>query len=245
MVDIYTNPELYDAIHNDYDWDKNLIRSTAKNIEGSVLELASGTGRLTKSILELGLDYTGLELSQSYLNQAKTKYGNRAGFILGDMRNFDLGMEFDFIFIGFNSFLHNLTLKDAENCLSCVKKHLSNTGVFLLSIFVPDPTFLFREKNKLFPTAWDFFQYKQSRCRIMEKNQYDSESQINQITWIIERDGKLDFEEYQYSMRMYYPHEMDILLSKNGFIIREKFGDYDGTLMTDESHMQIYVCESS
>ena len=245
MADVYTNPELYDAIHHEFQWDKKLIQSIAKNIDGPVLELASGTGRLTQSILELGLDYTGLELSQSYLERAKTKYGNRANFILGDMRNFDFRNKFDFIFIGFNSFLHNLTLKDAEDCLSCVKKHLSNTGDFLLSIFVPDPTFLYREKNKLFPTAWDFFQYKQSRCRIMEKNQYDSESQINQITWIIERDGKLDFEEYQYSMRMYYPHEMDILLSENGFIIREKFGDYDGTLMTDESHMQIYICESS
>ena len=62
---------------------------------------------------------------------------------------------------------------------------------------------------------------------------------------IIERDGKLDLKEYQYSMRMYYPHEMDILLSENGFIIREKLGDYDGTPMTDESHMQIYVCKSN
>ena len=79
----------------------------------------------------------------------------------------------------------------------------------------------------------------------MEKNHYDSESQINQLTWIIERDGKLDLKEYQYSMRMYYPHEMDILLSENGFIIREKLGDYDGTPMTDESHMQIYVCRSN
>ena len=136
MVDIYTNPELDDSIHDNYDWDKKLIRSTAKNVDGSVLELASGTGRLTQSILELGLDYTGLELSQSYLDQAKTKYGNRANFILGDMRNFDLRMEFDLIFIGFNSFLHNLTLGDAENCLSCVRKHLSNNGDFLLSIFV-------------------------------------------------------------------------------------------------------------
>ena len=139
MVDIYTNPGLYDSIHHDYEWDKRLIRSTAKNINGSVLELAFGTGRLTQTIIELGLDYTGLDLSKPFLEQAKTNYGNRADFILGDMRNFDLEMQFDLIFIGFNSFLHNLTFKDAKNCLSCVRKHLSNNGDFLLSIFVPDP----------------------------------------------------------------------------------------------------------
>ena len=244
MVDIYTNPGLYDSIHHDYEWDKRLIRSIAKNTNGSVLELASGTGRLTQTILDLGLDYTGLDSSKPFLEQAKTNYGNRADFILGDMRNFDLEMQFDLIFIGFNSFLHNLTFKDAKNCLSCVRKHLSNNGEFLLSIFVPDPIFLYREKNKLFQ-AMDLFQYEKSQCRVMEKNHYDSESQINELTWIIERDGKLDMEEYQYRMRMYYPHEMDILLSENGFIIREKLGDYDGTPMTDESHMQVYVCRSN
>ena len=43
-------------------------------------------------------------------------------------------------------------------------------------------------------------------------------------------------------MRMYYPHEMDILLVESGFHIEEKIGDYDGSPMDDESGMQIYIC---
>ncbi|MEL1236037.1 MAG: class I SAM-dependent methyltransferase, partial [Candidatus Neomarinimicrobiota bacterium] len=113
MVDIYTNPDLYDSIHHDYEWDKTLIKAIAKDINGPVLELASGTGRLTQPILELGLQYKGLELSQPFLDRAKMKFGDTADFILGDMRDFDLQMEFDLIFIGFNSFLHNLKIEDA------------------------------------------------------------------------------------------------------------------------------------
>ena len=242
MVDIYTNPDLYDSIHHSYEWDKTLIQAIAKDINGPVLELASGTGRLAQPILELGLQYKGLELSQPFLDRAKMKFGGDADFILGDMRDFDLQMEFDLIFIGFNSFLHNLTIADAKNCLNCVKKHLATNGKFLVSIFVPDPIFLYREEGKLFP-ATDFFQYQESNCRIMEKNQYDSISQINQLTWVIERDGELDLEEYNYRMRMYYPHEMDILLSEAGLYINEKIGDYDGSSMDSESGMQIYVCQ--
>ena len=242
MVDIYTNPDLYDSIHHSYEWDKTLIKAIANDINGPVLELASGTGRLAQPILELGLQYKGLELSQPFLDRAKMKFGGVADFILGDMRDFDLELEFDLIFIGFNSFLHNLTIADAENCLNCVKKHLTTNGKFLVSIFVPDPIFLNREEGKLFP-ATDFFQYQKSNCRIMEKNQYDSISQINQLTWVIERDGELDLAEYNYRMRMYYPHEMDILLSDNGFTIMEKFGNYQRDPMDGDSDMQIYVSE--
>ena len=40
MVDIYTKPELYDAIHQNYSYDKDLITALAKKAGGPVLELA-------------------------------------------------------------------------------------------------------------------------------------------------------------------------------------------------------------
>ena len=52
-------------------------------------------------------------------------------------------------------------------------------------------------------------------------------------------------DKYLFSMRMYYPHEMDILLVDSGFKIKRKFGDYDGSPMDAESGMQIYVCEKN
>ena len=152
MVDIYTNPDLYDSIHHDYEWDKTLIKAIAKDINGPVLELASGTGRLTQPILELGLQYKGLELSQPFLDRAKMKFGDTADFILGDMRDFDLQMEFDLIFIGFNSFLHNLKIEDAINCLTCIKKHLTKNGKFLVSIFYPRSNIFISRKGQAFPS---------------------------------------------------------------------------------------------
>ena len=43
-------------------------------------------------------------------------------------------------------------------------------------------------------------------------------------------------------MKMYYPHEMDILLGNSGLVIKKKMGAYDGSPMHEESGMQIYVC---
>ena len=240
-MDIYSKPQLYDSIHKDYKLDLTLIKTFAKQNMGSVLELASGTGRLAYPILELGLDYTGLELSKSFLQMADKKLKNKGKFFIGDMRDFNLELTFDFIFIGFNSFLHNLTIKDAKNCLKCVLNHLSPKGKFLLSIFIPDPEFLYREGNKLNP-ATGFFQFENSQCRILEKNDYDPKTQINKLTWYIEKNGKMDSKKYNYGMRMFYPHEMDILFQEQGFIIEDKFGDYDLSPFDQDSGMQIYLC---
>ena len=98
-MNIYSRPNLYDAIHKDSNWDIELLKTVASITSGSVLELASGTGRLTKCILDLGLDYTGLELSKKFIEVAKKKYANHARFVLGDMCDFKLNMEFNFILL--------------------------------------------------------------------------------------------------------------------------------------------------
>ena len=77
----------------------------------------------------------------------------------------------------------------------------------------------------------------------METNEYDEETQINILTWYLEKDDQIMEDKYFFSMRMYYPHEMDILLADSGFKIEKKIGDYDGSPMDAESGMQIYVCE--
>ena len=244
MVDIYTQPELYDAIHNKYEWDKNLLISTAKIADGPVLELAAGTGRLTQLIIDLGYEYTGIDTSQEFLSIARKKYNtynHKVQFLHGDMRDFKLAKKFNFVFIGFNSFLHLLTNEDAMKCLQSVYDHLTIDGIFLLSVFTPDPNVLYRDKNQYFP-ATGFFQYNGSKCRIMETNHYDQYTQVNRITWRLEQNTKLRREKYNFSMKMYYPHEMDILLGESGLLIKEKIGNYDGSPMNEESGFQIYVC---
>jgi len=244
MVDIYTKPELYDAIHQNYNYDRDLITVLAKKAGEPVLELAAGTGRLAELIIDLGLDYTGIDTSNEFLNIAIEKVGNRAKFLQDDMRHFDLSQQFNFIFIGFNSFLHNLTNEDASQCLQSVHNHLADNGIFLVSIFIPDPSFLYREEGRLFSVT-PYFNFEGDRCRIMESNKFNQETQVNSLTWRLERNGELDLDKYTYSMRMFYPHFMDILISSAGLVIKEKFGDYDGSSMDEESRMQIYVCKKA
>ena len=240
MLKIYDDPELYDSLHKNIRTDKEIISHYAKHCNGPVLELASGTGRLAKYIIDLDLPYTGIDNSKPFLDKAIKKIGNKGKFLLRDMRNFSLKKTYDFIFIGFNSFLHNLTDEDAEDCLHSVGNHLSKNGLFLLSIFIPDPMFLYREED-LFE-ARSYFDHNNEKCRIMEKNSYNEEDQINNISWYLEKDGKLMDESYSFKQRMYYPHKMDMLFDKAGFKILEKYGDWDRSALDEDSPLQIYIC---
>ena len=243
-MNIYNRPDLYDAIHKDYTWDNKLIKRIASNVGGPVLELASGTGRLTKVILDLGFDYTGIDSSEIFIKVSKKKFSKKAKFFLGDMQNFNLYKKFQFIFIGFNSFLHNLTDESAKECLKCVFKHLKKNGTFLISAFIPDPSFLFGLNNSFKPAS-SKFEFEGSQCQIMEKNKYNNLTQVNNITWRIKKNNKITSQEYNFKMRMFYPHIMDILLSDAGFKIDSKIGNYDGSPMDDESNMQIYICRKN
>jgi len=90
LIDIYNNPELYDAIHSNYIRDEKFISKYSQKIRGPVLELASGTGRLSKVILEEGLDYTGIDLSKEFIKIAQSRFKGNGEFFLDDMRNFNL-----------------------------------------------------------------------------------------------------------------------------------------------------------
>ena len=243
MDDIYNNPELYNAIHKNIDTDKKMITHYAKKCNGKTLELAAGTGRLARYIIDLGLPYTGIDISKVFIKEAKNTFQDKANFQFGNMQNFNHSISYDFIFIGFNSFLHNLTDQEAKSCLNSVYQHLVRGGIFFISAYIPDPEFLY-QGNELYPFT-DYFNYKNKRCRIMGENNYDEFTQINNITWYVEYDGIISKEKYNYNMRMYYPHMMDLLINESGLIIEEKYGNWDNSPLDDYSPMQIYICKKA
>ena len=71
IKDIYSDPDLYDAAHWWKTNDIEFIASAAAEFGGPVLEMASGTGRLASPILEKGINYTGIELSSSFVKYWK------------------------------------------------------------------------------------------------------------------------------------------------------------------------------
>ncbi len=243
---IYQDAARYDAEH----WwkldDIAFWREMAHSYGPKVLELAAGTGRLARPVLEAGCHYTGVEISDGFVERAKFKlgqYGDRAVMIEGDIRTIKLGETFDLIFIGFNSFLHLLTDDDAKAALKTIQMHSHESTHFIIDIFVPNPLFLYRPEghrvqNMTFPDP-----VKQTSVNVEETNSYDAETGLNRITWYYSTEEEIDFLVYDFTVRMYFPDTMDRLLHDAGYRIVHKWGDYDQRPQDAESHLQIYVAQ--
>ena len=210
------------------------------------MELACGTGRLANSLIRDGADYTGLELSPDFAELAQNKldaYRNTPTIVTGDMRNFQLNKAFDLIFIGFNSFLHLLTDKDAISFFSSVKKHMHENSRFLIDIFIPNPLFLYRPEGIQFPVLEYNDSHSNKLVKVKESSSYNINTEINELAWYFSFDDQKDFAIEQFSMRMYFPSKMNQILIDNGFRILHQWGDYYRTPLGDGSKLQIYdVC---
>ncbi len=243
IKDIYSDPDLYDAAHSWKTNDIEFITNAANEYGSPVLELGSGTGRLALPLMNQSHNYTGIESSSSFVKCAKNKlesFGNKATVLEGDMRSFDLDQKFNFIFIGFNSIFHLMNEKDVLSFFKCIKKHLTDDGTFLIDTFIPDPLFLYRDKQKYY--VMEFDTPDGMNCIVSETNDYHTESQINHINWFFNYEGKDEPEVFTFDMHMIFPDTMDRLLMDAGLKIKEKYGDYEKTPLGPESQLQIYTC---
>ena len=112
-----------------------------KGFDGRVLELACGTGRLLIPIAKSGVTIDGLDSSEDMLGVLRGKAENLGlnGIELYNqsMENFDLATRYDAVFVAGGSFQLLTAAEDALNSLKCIRRCLSDTGFFILDIFIP------------------------------------------------------------------------------------------------------------
>lgn len=233
--------EIYDAI-NQFSFDLAYYRKWCGQRNGPVLEVCSGTGRLTIPLKKAGLDITGLDLSDSMLETARAKASAEnldLTFLKGDMRSFELDKKYDIIFIPFNSLQDISTVEDVESTLGCVRKHLAPRGLFLFDVFNPS-IHLMVERERESTEAFNFRTSDGKRIVVREKCRYHASTQTNRVRWYFDIEGAESVEEF--GMRCYYPLELEVLLKHNGFRVLHKFGSFDEEPFGEESKKQIFVC---
>ncbi|MBU0591772.1 class I SAM-dependent methyltransferase [Candidatus Micrarchaeota archaeon] len=117
-MDIYDKmAEYYDLIYDD-DTDLAFYVNEAQNTRGSILEIACGTGRILLTLQQLGLDITGLDMSEPMLRVLKNKaeaLGLVPSVIKADMCNFNIDKQFKLIILPYRSFLH---LNNEQKCVA-------------------------------------------------------------------------------------------------------------------------------
>ena len=188
-----------------------------------------------------------MDTSEEMLDLAKLKASQgRANvrFIQGDMRSFDLGEKFKFIFIPAQSLSHLHTRAEIEDCFSCVRRHLAEEGRFLIELFNSSVKMLARESGRRYPIGQYDDPKGGSQVFVTAEVSYDAASQVNRIRYFF-RDGESNEETVlSFEMRQFFPQEIDALLWYNDFLIEHKYGNYNEEEFSSDAPKQLIICRA-
>jgi SAM-dependent methyltransferase len=243
----YSDPAIYDLENRSFEPDGPFYLALAQRIGGPVLELGCGTGRITIPLAQDGVDVTGLDVVPGMLARALNKaQGLPIRWVEADARSFRLDREFRLILETGSTFQHLLERADQEAVLSRVREHLAQGGYFVVSTVFPRLDLMqdLEEED-------DWFTYEDEQgqeVRVSGTQHYNPLRQVKVETayrrWY-DAQGREMVREVPLALRLIFPQEMEVLLHYNGFEVVERYGDWDGSPLTAESRMMIYVCQKA
>jgi len=102
----------------------------------SLLDICCGNGELTSLLKNYSGPITAIDFSETFIEQAKTKFGNEINWQCADALNFHLNEQFDCILLYF-SFQYFESNKKALALLKNLEKHLKPNGRILIGD-IPD-----------------------------------------------------------------------------------------------------------
>ena len=221
-----------------------------------VLELACGTGRLTLPLARAGASVVALDSSAPFLARAGERLAGepeevraRVELVEGDMREPGLVGPFDLVIIAFNSlaYLHDRAGQLA--CLRAVRELLGDGGRFAFDLVTPRFDFI-AQALEACPAARvdaDYPVPEQGIRRMVRTfaDRYDTATQTlsSANTYLIEHDdGRIEHRLDDVLWHIYFPRELEHLLSTAGLAVEERWGSYARDPWTAASPRYLWLC---
>lgn len=239
--DVSDYAELYDIVSQATNTgeDVEFYVDQAKEVNGKVLEIACGTGRIYLEMLEAGVEASGIDLSGEMLEKLREKAESRGlnpDVSKADMRDFELEEEFSLITIPYRSFLHNLTSEDQLKTLETIYNHLEDDGKLILNFYSPDIDFI--SEN-----------YGEERRKEINNGEYtlvEYDEVVDSVNWIIEFEKRLlkDGEKKWSSKaktKMITKPEFELLLKQSSFTDWDVYGGFDLEELENSKQEMVWI----
>ena len=213
-----------------------------------ILEIACGTGRITFPIIESGKKVFALDYSESMLKilkeKAKQKKYNLENLEIycQDMRNIDINEKFDVILITSNSVNHLEKTEDFEKMIDYAFNILNNNDVLIFDALKPRFKYLMRNMDEYYDEDEFILSKTGEKVKICENSKYDHATQINNVNYYY-IDSKGQKMTLNIKVRLYFPQELDYIISKSKFKIKNKYDWYDLREFKGKTNEQIYILE--
>ncbi len=248
----------YDTIADLYDVymrgtsDIDFFVREAKKSPGEVLELMSGTGRVSVPLIQAGVKLTCVDLSgvsNEILAGKLHTLGLSADIHQMDVCELDLHRQFELIIIPYSSFAHITSPDDQRRALARIQQHLSPGGTFICTLPNPDlrrkdvdGQLQFAGRYALPDTQgalllWSLEDFSEEDKQVVEAMQFYEEYDAN---------GALKLKRLmEVHFRLSSRDEFEELAIAAGFKVRAFYGDYPGLEFSDDSPWMIWLLENA
>lgn len=242
----------YDLLYASRDDDLDMWLEFLTEIDGNVLEIGCGTGRVMLPLLQNGYNVTGIDISEIALDAAKAKMKtagleNEGTLHRADMFSLDLPEKnFAFAFVPINTFMHCLTMADQQNTLRSIYNHLQPGGTVVIDLYHPNPTNLLEADGRTVLADQFVDDLTGRMVQWFVARHLDADTQTQQVTYILDEiddEGVVRRGTFSFPMRYVHRFEMELLLKQSGFEVEEVFGDYDLSAFQSDSARMIFVAK--
>lgn len=229
-----------DAARDDVDYYVDL----ATAVEGSVLELGCGTGRIYLELLEAGVDADGIDLSAdslAVLRENAEEKGLEPSVRQADMTDFSTDTEYELVICPFNAIQRLTTVEQCRELFESVYDVLAPGGMFVFDTFVPDFEYIAEMwgewQERTIEFRGDPIEFH-TRSRLVDEVTQEYVSEKKAIT----QDGEQLFTVEERATLLPY-REIELLARLSPFTFREVTGDYTDEPLTDGHSVQIWTLE--
>ena len=261
MEAIYQRPHDYDLEHEGDDEDIRFYIDLVRELRPRrVLELASGSGRVTIPLAKLaavqGFNVVGIDMADPMLDEAERKRADldvearrRLRFVRADLRHWAAEEPFDLIITPCSSLAHLLTIEDQLAAWHRAHENLApggrlvadltmpNLPVYAESMQSPPRTTLEIDIDTSDPaTGARLLRYKTTR--------YLPHEQRAEIRFLYDKfpDGeRADRYVSDFACHVYYPRELELLFRCTGFTVEQRYGSYGRRPLRPTSRQMIFV----
>lgn len=185
------------------------------------LDLCCGAGRHLLQFEAMGMECVGLDLSSDLLKHARAS-GVRSPLVEGDSRSLPFrDQEFGRVVNLFSSFGYFESESEDVRMLSEVFRVLAPGGAAIFDLMNPDAV-----RSSLVPDSEEV----RPPYRIRSRRRIDeSRCRVEKSVEIFDTATGEEIRAYTESVRLYMAAEFDVLLTRVGFAIERRCGDYDGS----------------
>ena len=235
--------------------DVSFYVEAATAARGAVLEVGCGTGRILLPIARAGATIVGIEPSAEMLARCRAKLAAEPAEVRArvtlqqlDMREADLGTTFRLVIAPFRVFQHLTTIADQLRLLDAVRRHLAPGGRLAFDVFNPSFAKLTsvdgKEEEDTPEQSLPDGRTLRRTARVARVRWVDQVSEIELIYYVAPRRGATPARHVQaFDMRWYLAAELQHLLARAGFQVREMYGDFARGALVDASPDIVTIAE--